>query len=362
MKSEVDKSYLIKRHHFGQMSSILIILVLITLILRNLEGIIKPLIVSMFFSLMLQPLVKVLHQRFKVPQLLGYLIVFILYVFVFYFSIKIIQTNIKNIITQFPVYEVKINAFLKYLNEQLHLMQGELTVKVIIKKIPEQTINSLLSSTATTVFDLVTFLMFMLVLTLFYLLELNNIDLRMIKAFGLNKSKKIRSVYLNITSSIKKYMLMKTLINLGAAAFSGIVMAVFGLDFFLMWILIIFLILWIPYIGSALSIGLPIIMSLLQFDAGYKIVIFSILIFSGIITFGNILEPKILGKQLNISPLLVLISMTFWAWLWGVVGVILSVPISVAIKIVCSNFENTKSMAILMSEAVEPEEAKTIVK
>ena len=75
---------------------------------------------------------------------------------------------------------------------------------------------------------------------------------------------------------------------------------------------------------------------------------------------GNVVEPKFLGKRLNISPLLVILAMTFFGWLWGIVGIILAVPIVVAIKIVTENFSATKSIGILMSEAIDEAEAKKL--
>jgi predicted PurR-regulated permease PerM len=355
-KDEISENY----QKVGKFAFTLITLVLITVILKNLEGIFKPLIVSMFFTLLMQPLAKLLNRKLKIPDLLSFLFVFIIYAAFIYFVAKLIQANVSSFSEKFGYYAGKINIFLKYWNDKLKIVPESFTLDKLVKMIPNKAYNTILSFTASTFYEVLTFWLFMLILTLFYILETKNLDTKLVKAVGINKALKIRAVYRNITTSIKKYLVTKALINLGAALISGILMIVFGLDYLVLWMFLIFLLLWIPYIGAFFSIFFPSIMAFLQFDATWQPVLFAILLSSILISFGSILEPKALSKRLNISPLLVLLGMTFWGWVWGIIGVILSVPIIVALKIVFDNFPGTRPIGTMMAEAIEQDEAKQL--
>jgi predicted PurR-regulated permease PerM len=129
----------------------------------------------------------------------------------------------------------------------------------------------------------------------------------------------------------------------------GFILWLFGVDFYFVWGFLCFFSHYVPNIGSLISTILPGLTALLQFDNIITPIIIIILLIVVQNVIGNILEPKYLGDQLDLSPLLLLLSLIFWGYVWGIVGMILSVPIMSMIKIVLSKFEGTKSVAILMS-------------
>ena len=97
-----------------------------------------------------------------------------------------------------------------------------------------------------------------------------------------------------------------------------------------------------------ISVGVPTIFLFLQFSPG-KALLVALLNAALQFTIGNALEPRVMGSSLNLSPLLVLISLIFWGWLWGPWGMVLSVPITSTIKIICENVEPLRPLAVLMS-------------
>jgi predicted PurR-regulated permease PerM len=105
----------------------------------------------------------------------------------------------------------------------------------------------------------------------------------------------------------------------------------------------------VPNIGSLISTILPGLIAFLQFDNVITpiIIIVILVVIQNII--GNILEPRYLGDQLDLSPLLLLVSLIFWGYVWGIVGMVLSVPIMSMLKIVLSKFDSTRAISILMS-------------
>ena len=159
----------------------------------------------------------------------------------------------------------------------------------------------------------------------------------------------------NIEAGVRRYILTKTLINLMTGALVTALLAAFGVDFPLLWGLLTFLAHYIPSVGAVISVGLPTIFFFLQFSPGTALLI-AVLNAALQFVIGNAVEPRIMGSSLDLSPLLVLLSLIFWGWLWGPWGMILSVPITSTIKIICENVEALHPLAVLMSGS--PEEAK----
>jgi predicted PurR-regulated permease PerM len=168
-------------------------------------------------------------------------------------------------------------------------------------------------------------------------------------AFSAERAKNISDSVNEIFAEVKKYIVGKTLINLLQAIIFGTILWLFGVDFYLVWAFLCFFSHYIPNIGSLISTILPTLTALLQFDSIITPIIIVILLIVVQNVIGNILEPKYLGDQLDLSPLLLLLSLIFWGYVWGIVGMILSVPIMSMLKITLSKFESTRSIAILMS-------------
>ena len=166
---------------------------------------------------------------------------------------------------------------------------------------------------------------------------------------SVNISPRIEDILGEIFTDVKKYIVGKTLVNLIQGIVMGTILWAFGVDYYFIWGFLTFFSRYIPNIGSLVSTILPGIICFLQFDNIITpiIIILILVIVDNVI--GNILEPKYLGDQLDLSPLLLLLSLIFWGYVWGIVGMILSVPIMSMIKITLSRFESTKQVAILMS-------------
>ena len=188
-----------------------------------------------------------------------------------------------------------------------------------------------------------------------------------------NGSSKIRSIFffffsLQIQNMIHKvisetmnYISIKFLISLITGIFVFILLEILKLDFAIMWAFIAFVMNFIPTFGSIISVGLTTIFAILQFyPTGYPIII----IFAGMtiinLTLGNILEPKIEGDNLDLSPFVILVSLTFWGWMWGFIGMILAVPMMVILKILCENISYLNGFAILLGNKSDLKKADTI--
>lgn len=164
------------------------------------------------------------------------------------------------------------------------------------------------------------------------------------------KSKQFLGILTKIDKMLSRYIILKSLINLLTATIAYIVLLSVGIDSPFFWAALIFFFSFIPSIGPILGTTLPALFSLVQFAefVPFLIILFGIGSFQ--IAIGNYLEPRIMGNTLNISPLFGIFALAIWGTLWGVIGMLLSVPITVAMIIVMAQFPSTRKIAILLSE------------
>ncbi|MEM9421018.1 MAG: AI-2E family transporter [Pseudomonadota bacterium] len=156
----------------------------------------------------------------------------------------------------------------------------------------------------------------------------------------------------DISHLIRTYISMKTLINLFVASVSYGIMAFRQTDFAGFWALIIFAFGYIPIVGAILAVSMPTILTLVQPEHGGLI---NALITMALLTgaeqsVSSVVEPRLMGRSLNLSPLVILISLATWGTLWGFPGMLLCVPMTVTLLIILSQFKTTRPVAILLSD------------
>lgn len=160
----------------------------------------------------------------------------------------------------------------------------------------------------------------------------------------------VHNIITHIIQDTQTWLGLKTLLSLVTATTSWIIMKWVGLDFAEFWALLIFFLNFIPNIGAIVATAFPALLALIQFESQVPFLIIT----TGIITIqfvaGNVLEPRYLGKSLNLSPLVILFALALWGTIWGILGMFLSVPITVMMMIVFAHFDKTRPVAILLSQ------------
>ncbi|MEY8838217.1 AI-2E family transporter, partial [Cribrihabitans sp. XS_ASV171] len=153
-----------------------------------------------------------------------------------------------------------------------------------------------------------------------------------------------------ISTSLQRYVGVKSFVSALTAGISYVVFRVLGLEFPETWAVLTFALNFIPSIGSIIAVFFPAVVALLQFDTLTPFVI--IVLGCGTIQFmmGNFLDPALLGRSLNMSTFMVMVALTFWSTVWGLIGAFLSVPVTVCILIVMSHVPGMRPVAILMSQ------------
>jgi AI-2 transport protein TqsA len=160
---------------------------------------------------------------------------------------------------------------------------------------------------------------------------------------------RLRSVLAQVDRDIRVYLRIKTTLAAATAILAYIVMAWIGVDFAGFWAVMVFFFYYIPTVGSILAVVAPSLITLVQFDHLSPFLIVLAVIGAIQTIMSNVVEPAVMGRSLNLSPLVVIISLTVWGTIWGVVGLFLCVPIMVVLLIVLAHFETTRPLAILLS-------------
>ncbi|MCX7288303.1 MAG: AI-2E family transporter [Rhodobacterales bacterium] len=157
----------------------------------------------------------------------------------------------------------------------------------------------------------------------------------------------------DVNSKIGDYLTIKTGINIILGALSFVILWGMGVDFALFWAVMIGLFNYIPYAGSILGVILPVTLSLAQFGSLGTTAVLGGLLIAAQAYVGNILEPRVIGRQLNLSPLVVLVSLSVWATIWGLPGALLAIPLTAMIAIICGAFAPTRFIAVLLANEAE---------
>ncbi len=190
-----------------------------------------------------------------------------------------------------------------------------------------------------------------IIYVIFMLIEENLMPLK-IEAIFKNADRKgtMLDILRHIGKSINTYFAVKTSMSLLTGFMSFCILILFGLDFAVLWAFLIFLFNYIPYVGSLVATLLPALFAVFQFASFWPFLWILLAVESVQILVGNYIEPKVMGKTLNLSPLIVIMALSFWGTIWGIVGMILSVPIISVIVIIMSHFPSTRNIAVLFSE------------
>lgn len=187
---------------------------------------------------------------------------------------------------------------------------------------------------------------FLVILTLvFMLLEATTFPTKIRMAFGGGKGDLDR--FAVVTGQVQRYLAIKTVTSMVTGLLVGVCVGILGLDFAVVWGLVAFMLNYIPNIGSIVAAVPAVLLAFVQLGLGPGLAVaVGYLVINVFI--GNIVEPALLGRSLGLSTLVVFLSLVFWGWMWGTVGMLLSVPLTMMIKIFLENSDDLRWAAILL--------------
>ena len=316
------------------------------------KSVITPFLLALFISIICEQPISWLEKR-KIPRGFAMLIVIFGMIFIFSGLGFLIGGTISSFSGNLSQYTSSLtsisNSFIQFLNEKgFKIPQDQLFNLVQPAKIFEYTasaLNALVGMVGNT------FLIFLIVL--FTLMEFGSFSLKA-KAILFGSDISV-SYFSTIIQNIRHYLGIKTLICLLTGIFVFIALLIIGVDYPLLWALIAALMNYIPNIGSIIAAVPAVLFALVQLGPGGAVwTLVSFMRVNNVL--GNFVEPRIMGKGLGLSTLVVFLSLLFWGFILGPVGMFLSVPFTMTIKIILEQDVRTKWIAILLGS---PAEAKT---
>jgi predicted PurR-regulated permease PerM len=186
---------------------------------------------------------------------------------------------------------------------------------------------------------------------LFIIAERAGLRQRTGQAFRPEQVRRLQEFADRVNASITQYLVVKTLMSLLGGLAAWIVLAAFGVDYAGLWGLITFLFNYIPYLGSAVATVLPVLLSLVQFEDPLRTLVILVVLVLPQTAIAYLIEPRLAGRKLDLSPFVIILSLAFWGSLWGIVGMILAVPLVVTIKTILDQIAVTRPLGRMLSNA-----------
>ncbi|MDD5475393.1 MAG: AI-2E family transporter [Syntrophales bacterium] len=320
-----------------------IALVAIGFVLKVAQQVILPLVIAWLLTFVVGPVVNTMTRR-KIPLPIAILLVIILLFGVGYMGVVFLQGRVFSIMAEFPKYE-----------ERFGILTGEISRIANLKYNPledydwARTIRDLLLRLSGSLFNILSNVVLIIIFLVFLLLGKPYSKYKLLSAMSGDQAEQVNRIVSSISSDITRYLSAQVLISFATGFLVWASLSFIGVDFALTWGALAFVLNFIPTIGSIIASIPPVILALLQYYPTLWPAVVTLVVVTSIqMTIGNVIAPKIFGDRLNLSPVVILLSLLFWGWLWGIVGALLAIPIASAIKIVCENIHELRPLSVMM--------------
>lgn len=319
-------------------------LVAVCAVLKVAQSVILPLIIAWLLSYILGPVVTAMTRR-RIPTGLAVTVVLLLLLGICYLGWLFLHARVVSFWEAYPDYHARVMALLKSVTSRWELPFDPLEGINWGPKLGEY-----LAILTGSVVSFTSKLIMVMIYLVFLLLGKPYFRYKLERAFEPEQANRFDDILRSISGQIGRYLSVQLIISLGTGVLVWIALSIIGVDFAVTWGALAFFLNFIPTVGSLLASIPPILVALVQpdFTTAWPAVATAVTLFSIQMAIGNGVAPKVMGERLNLSPVVVLLSLVFWGWLWGVVGALLSVPIASTIKIVCENIEALQPISTLM--------------
>ncbi len=316
--------------------------------MRAAEPILVPLIVAAFLAIISTSPVFWLRQK-GIPAPLAVLLVVLGVLGVGFVFILIIGTSLDDFFEAIPRYQARLTKEIEPIIQWIQGLGFQLDKDILLKSIDPGASMRLVANMLSGLGGILTNSFLILLTVIFILFEASSFQQKVGAAFG--DPKGTLSQVKKITAAVNNYLAIKTVVSLGTGVIVAIWVWALGIDFPVIWGLLAFLLNFIPNLGSIIAAVPPVLLGYIQFGLGR-----ALLVAAGYgvvnLVFGNALEPKLMGRKLGLSTLVVFLSLIFWGWVWGPAGMLLSVPITMVVKIALESSSSTHWISILLDSEV----------
>ena len=314
--------------------------------IRFAADIIVPFILALFIAVVLNPVVQRM-VKLRIPRVFAVSLLIVIIVMLMVLLLAYLGTSLNELARTLPQYRSSLVIPLKNLEPWLQRAGIGVSVDELVKYIDPNAAMTLVTNLLAQLSNAMSSIFLLLLTVVFMLLEVPQLP---------NKLKQMMSrpiegmaAIQRAIDSVSHYLVLKTAISIVTGLVAWGMLAALDVRFAFVWGLLAFALNYIPNIGSVLA-AIPPIAQVLVFSGLYDalVVLAGYLVIN--LVFGNILEPRIMGRGLGLSTLVVFLSLIFWGWLLGPVGMLLSVPLTIIVKIALEQTNGGQSIAVLLSD------------
>jgi AI-2 transport protein TqsA len=307
------------------------------------KPILVPILVAAFVAVVCAPAMKLLVERLRFPRGLAVVVVVLLMGGLLVLAGLFLGGSIVDFRDRAPFYEQRLNEEVSALAARFG--HGGVTVQELLSNVQPGAALGLVSNLLDGVRQLLANFFLIMFTVVFLLLESASFPRKLSAVLAASRTDP--DYFLRFTSSVQRYLGIKTWISLLTGVAAAVLTATMGLDFPMLWGLLAFLLNYVPNIGSVIAAVPAVMLAFIQYGArtaaivavGYLIINLGV---------GGVLEPRVMGRGLGLSTLVVFLSLVFWGWVFGPVGMLLSVPLTMTAKIALESSERTAPIAMLL--------------
>lgn len=341
-----------KQQHYGLRGLIGLAATIVVIAgLRSAAELLLPILVALFLALLGLPPMRAMTRR-RVPEWLAVLIVVLAGTLLVVAVSAIIGQSIAEFQNQLPYYRSRLDTVVSDGAGWLGSFGINIDRNELVKQVDSGAIMQLVGDTATALVSAFSNLLLVLLTMVFMLIEASGFSRKLRFAVS-DPNADLRDLR-TAADRVSEYMGIKAVISLVTGVLAGLLCYATSIDFPLLWALIAFLFNFVPNIGSIIAAIPAVLLALLDQGIGGGLVV-GTGYFAINMVLGNMIEPRVMGQKLGLSTLVVFLSMLFWGWVWGPVGMLLSVPLTVVLKIGLEHTDDYRWLAVLLGPS-PPEE------
>ena len=334
---------------FNASTKALIVLAAIVIVLAGIKtasSIVVPFLLSVFIAMACTPIIQ-WASRYKVPKGFSILLVILIIVVFGFMLAGLVGQSMNEFSNKLPHYKAQLVEQFSWITAQLAHFNIAIDKDQLLSYLDPGVAMGVATDLLSSLSGVLTNFLLILLTVIFMLFEADSVPKKIHIALD-DPQMRMRQVD-KVLASVKNYLVIKTAVSLATGLVVGLWLYVLGLDHFLLWAVVAFLFNFIPNIGSIIAAVPAVLLAIVQLSLpeaglvalGYVVVN---------MVMGNVVEPRFMGRGLGLSTLVVFLSLIFWGWLLGTVGMLLSVPLTMIVKIALESREDTLWLALLLAD------------
>ena len=308
------------------------------------QSVVVLFLLSFFLALLGTPPVLWLKEK-HIPSGFAVLIVMAGMIIIIILISAQIGSSFSGFIDQLPSLQARIREQVLELSAYLRSKGFSGTQKLLLDYVKPEVLLKLTANLLSGLSSVLSDLVLILLTVTFILLEVSSFPIKLRSILG--DPKQVFPHFTKFINDMKRYMVVKTIINLTAGVLIGLWMYILGVQFPVLWGFLAFLLHYIPNIGSVIAAIPAALLAFVQFGIGSALLVIAGNILVGFVI-GNVIEPRLMGRKFGLSTLVVFVSLIFWGSLLGFIGAILSIPLTMTLKFAFENNERTRWIAALL--------------